>query len=131
MDHPADYAMIARGHDFRELLENAARGFITLTADVAGLSPSDEFVAELNGETHEQVVVQVLREVLHLREDGYLPIKADVIEAGSDCWTLRVGAVALEPVADRVEAIVKAITYHDLHVVEDSGVLSARIVMDT
>jgi SHS2 domain-containing protein len=131
LDHPADYAMAARGHDLRELIENAARGFIALTADVSGLTPSDEFVAEVTGDSREQVLVHAVKELLHLREDGYLPIKADVVEAGEASCMLRVGAVELGPVAERVEAVVKAVTYHDLHIVEEAGVLSARLVLDT
>jgi SHS2 domain-containing protein len=131
IDHTADYAMRVWGADLRELLDNACRGLITLTTDVPGLQPSDELHFDVTGDTPEDLLVHALRELLYCLDDGYLPISAAVLEASEQRALLRVGAVPLAPHHRRLQAHVKAITYHDLHIEPRAGGLGATVVMDT
>ena len=131
IDHTADYAMRARGNDFRALVENAARGFIRLLADVEGLTPTDCAETSVTGDSREQVLIHVLKEILFLQEDGRLAVEARVLEATAHAAVLRIGAVSLATAVDRLEAAVKAVTYHHLEVVEADGGLSVQIVFDS
>ena len=40
VEHTADYAIIARGGDLRELIENAGRGMISLLVDTQAVAAS-------------------------------------------------------------------------------------------
>jgi SHS2 domain-containing protein len=131
IDHTADYAMRVWGADLRELLDNACRGLITLTTDVAGLQPSDELHFDVTGDTPEDLLVHALRELLYCFDEDLLPISAAVLEASEQRALLRVGAVALPANRERLHAHVKAVTYHDLHILPLAGGLGATVVMDT
>jgi SHS2 domain-containing protein len=131
IDHTADYAMRARGENFRALVENAARGFIRLLADPEGLVPTEFAELSVTGDSREQVLIHALKEILLLEEDGRLAVEVRVLEATAHTAVLRIGTVPLATAVDRLEAAVKAVTYHHLEVVEADGGLSVQIVFDS
>lgn len=131
IDHTADYAMRARGRDLRELLEHAGRGLIHLMADVEGLTPAEHVDVSVSGEAPEDVLVHLLKEMLYLREEGMLPVAVEVLEASPDAAFARMGVVDLEPHLDRLQAAVKAVTYHALEIARDADGLSVQVVFDT
>ena len=131
INHTADYAMRAWGPDFRALVENAARGLIRLLADVDGLQLSEHTELQVEGDSREAVLVHALKELLLLEEDGRLPVSVEVLSADAVCAHLRVGLVDLDSAADRLESAVKAVTYHDLEIIEDAAGLSVEVVLDT
>lgn len=131
VDHTADYAMRAHGRDLRELLEHAAGGLIHLTADVEGLTPTEHVDISVGGDEAEEVLVRLLKEILYLREDGLLPVAVEVPEAGPQAAYARVGVVDVAAHLDRVQAAVKAVTYHALEITRDGDGLSVQVVFDT
>lgn len=130
LDHTADYALRAWGADLSELIANACRGLVALCVEPAGLQPTDELHLEARGEAPETLLVHALREVLYCLEDGYLPLNVRVGSLEDDRVVLVVGAIALAGHESRILAHVKAVTYHDLHIAEVDGGLSAIVVMD-
>lgn len=131
IDHTADYAIRATGRDFPELVANAAAGLIALMADTTGLSPTDHRIARADGEDREHVLARSLKQVLRCVEDGQLPLSATVIAADPSAASLRIDTTPLSPVADRVLAVVKAVTYHALQIIEGPDGLSVEVVFDT
>ena len=131
IDHTADYAMRARGRDLRELLEHAARGLTHLMADLEGLTPAEHVDISVTGDEPEDVLVRLLKEILYLREDGMLPVAVEVLEASPHAAHARAGVVDIEPHLDRLQAAVKAVTYHALEIVQEPDGLSVQVVFDT
>lgn len=131
VDHTADYAIRAWGRDFPDLLQNAARGFMALLADVAGLVPSRTQEITVEGDSREQVLVHALKELLLLEEEGLLPVSVQVTEATDCSARLVVGTVELASARDRLGALVKAVTYHGLAIEEQDEGLTVRVVFDT
>lgn len=131
IDHTADYAVRAWGADLRELIEHAAEGLIRLTADLRGIEPDEHCEVVVGGDGAEAVLVHALKEILLLVETGRLPVSVSVSEANADGARMRVGTTALEPLIDRIEANVKAVTYHDLEIVAEEGGLTVEVVFDT
>lgn len=130
IDHTADYALRARGRDFRELLESAATGLARLMADTADLAPTEVREVEVTGQDREEVLVHLLKELLYLEDDGLLPVEVRVLESGETWARARVGAVPLADHADRLAAAVKAVTYHGLQVRPEGDGLVVEIVFD-
>ncbi len=130
IDHTADYAMRAWGPDFPALVQHAAVGFSHLLADIAGLVPTEHHEVSVTGTSREEVLIHALKGLLRLREDGYLPVSVQVLSADDCTACLTVGTTALEAVAARVLAAVKAVTYHAVQIVAADGGLSVEVVFD-
>ena len=131
IDHTADYAMRAWGADFPQLLQNAATGMIRLLVDVGNLSPDEHLELSVTGDTREQVLVHMLKQLLLMPEDGLVAVRTDVLFANGTSAHVRVGTVDLEAAAERLEADIKAVTYHDLAIRDEAGGLSVQVVFDT
>lgn len=131
IDHTADYAIRVTGADFRELLSYACKGLIALMADTTGLSPADYREAHVSGHDREQVLARALKQLLYALEDGHLPLAAEVTAAGPTSAAIRIGTTPLDPVVHRVQAVIKAVTYHALRIEDTSEGLCVEVVLDT
>ncbi len=131
IDHTADYAMRAWGGDFQQLLQNAAAGMIRLLADVGDLSPDEHMELSVTGDTREQVLVHMLKQLLLMPENGLVAVRADILATDDASAHVRVGTVNFDVAAERLEADIKAVTYHDLEIRHDAGGLSVQVVFDT
>ncbi len=131
IDHTADYAIRVTGADFRELLFHACTGLIALMADTTGLSASSYRQAHVSGRDREQVLARVLKELLHALEDGHLPIAVEVTAVGPTSAAIRIATTPLDPVVHRVQAAIKAVTYHALRIEDTAEGLCVEVVLDT
>ena len=131
VEHTADYAVRVWGADFPGLVENAAQGLIELLANVGGVEAERHMELAVQGDCREEVLVRALKELLLLEEDGWLPVTAEVAAADHGQARLRVGVVYLASALDRVEAAVKAVTYHGLEIADQDDGLTVQIVFDT
>jgi SHS2 domain-containing protein len=129
--HTADCAIRVWADDFPGLIQKALEGLIHLMADVEGLTGREARLFEVSGESREQVLVRALKELLLLQDDGLLPVKAQVIAASDSDAHFEVNCVPLAEVRDRLEAGVKAVTYHDLHIRQTIEGLAVEVVFDT
>ena len=183
VDHTADYALVARGRTFPELLLNASVGLCHLLADVAALpAPAERRAVRARAPSRERLLVGWLRELLFLHEtedvafsaiglddvrdsldpgpaprqpagqapgpalaprrlvgqaarlpstppgtplgDGLRPAPALAASGWADL-------VPADAAPDALRAQLKAVTYHDLEIEENHGLLQVRIVFDT
>jgi 2-hydroxy-3-keto-5-methylthiopentenyl-1-phosphate phosphatase len=133
LNHTADYALRARGADLAELIANAARGMVTLMAEVEGLQPANWLEVAVEAESAAELVHHALRALLHIFEDGALPVAIEVLRAQPHPprAALRVGTAPLAAVRDRLRGEIKAVTYHNLHIRQEDGYLVTEIVFDT
>ncbi len=131
IDHTADYAIRVTGADFRQLLFHACTGLIALMADTTGLSASSYRQAHVSGRDREQVLARALKELLHALEDGHLPIAVEVTAVGPTSAAIRIATTPLDPVVHRVQAAIKAVTYHALRIEDTAEGLCVEVVLDT
>ncbi len=132
LEHTADYAVRARGRDLAELITSAARGMISLIVDTGGLAAGGTRSLQVEGEDAAGLVHDALRELLYLYEDGEVPVEVQV-RASEDpprAW-LTVGTAGLEQARERLLGEIKAVTYHNLEIRRESGLLVTEIVFDT
>jgi SHS2 domain-containing protein len=126
LEHTADVGFRAWGGTPAELFENAAAALVSF-AEPAGRRDLERTV-ELTAEDRESLLVAWLSEVLYLLDAGVMtPGWFQVEEAGAERLRARIGGAA-GPGQWRL--IVKAVTYHQLEVVERNGRWEASVYLD-
>jgi SHS2 domain-containing protein len=128
VEHTADWALRVHGRDLCELLVNAARGMsYLLVSDLATISPAVERRFELDAYDAESLLVKWLSELAYWTE----------VEMLVFCeFDLRhVTPNHLEAVVrgDRFPSLhkhIKAVTYHNLHIIETNDGLETTVVFD-
>ncbi len=130
LPHTADTGIVAYGSTLFELFENAAYGMFDLMYDLASLGGGPDRPVMAAGDTAEELLVGWLAELLYESETAYLAFRTftvDRLEEGG------VQGAASGPSLAFVElrgAPIKAVTYHDLAVVEIPGGWWARVIFD-
>ncbi len=133
IEHTADYAIVARGSDLRELVQNAGIGMISLMVEAEAVAATRriEFTAE--ADSPERLLQQCLRELLYLEEDeGLVPVEFTVTYLCDDPPEAKcTAAVApIEQVRPHLLVGIKAVTYHTLHIASTAEGLEVQIVFD-
>ncbi len=133
VEHTADYAIVARGSDLRELIQNAGRGMINLLVEAEAVAATKQVEFTAEADSPERLLLQCLRELLYLQEDeGLVPVGFDVSRLCQA--TLKAeGTAAVAPVDQTRPHLlvgIKAVTYHDLHIASTPQGLEVHIVFD-
>lgn len=136
IEHTADWAIRVRGRDLRELFVNAARGMFGLIADVEAVTSTVEERVELDAYDTETLLVSWLGELLWLNETHDLIFTDYRIERLTPVH-LRATVSGGPLPADRSEISsggqwkqIKAVTFHDLAIVETDNGYEVTIVFD-
>ncbi len=130
LPHTADTGIIAYGATLPELFEHAAYGMFDLTFDLSVLRADRDVPVVAAGDTIEELLVGWLNELLYLGEAhrlAFAGFTVDRLEEGG------VQGAATGATFDGLELRgppVKAVTWHDLVVVEVPAGWWARIIFD-
>ena len=137
LDHTADRALQVWGRELVDLFAGAARGMCSLMGDLDGLVPGVWRTVRLESTDLETLLVEWLNELLYLIEsEGLLFIEYHVesLRASKAVRDGTPGAAMVAHVGGVVapvsKADIKAATFHDLALVEDSTGWSATITFD-
>jgi len=128
IEHTADRALRIRGRNLEELLVNAARGLLTILnpAPSAGGRTATR-VIDLEALDAETLLVNWLSELAFWAETEMLVFDRFDIEQVSPT---HLRALARGGKVDRLERHVKAVTFHNLDVVQTPHGLTATVVFD-
>ena len=128
VEHTADWALRVRGRDLRELLVNAARGMNYLIVSDLDSVPTDvQRRFELDAFDAEGLLVEWLSELAYWAESEMLVFREfDLSEVTSD----RLEALVRGGHATGLQKHIKAVTYHDLEIIEREDGLEATVVFD-
>ena len=130
VEHTADLAVRAWGEGLAELIEQAARGMLSLMLEDP---PQATDTVEVTGEgaDPEDLLIDCLREILALIElRGLVPVSVDVLGADESRAACAVGVVELEAGRENIAQDVKAVTYHGVEVRSVNGLLEVEVVFD-
>lgn len=128
IEHTADWALRVRGRDLKELLLNAARGMVALMIDrPADLPVGVEQVIELESIDAESLLVDWLSELAYRAETEMLVFHRFDLHHVTPT-TLR--ATVRGGRAPHLKKHIKAVTYHNLEIVETPGGLETTVVFD-
>ncbi len=128
IEHTADWALRVRGRDLAELLLNAARGMVSLVvANPAAIPTNVKQQVELESIDPESLLVDWLSELAYWAEtEGVIFHQFDLqaVTSTSLQATVHGGQVA------ELNKHIKAVTYHNLEIVETEYGLETTIVFD-
>ena len=128
-EHTADWELEVWGPDMHALLEQAARGMYALSGVRLWAFPRVSREIALEAADRESLLVAFLSELLYLTEEeriGFDRFDLDVSE-GRD---LRLRAILEGAEIESQSKEIKAVTYHNLKILEQGRKLKARIVFD-
>jgi SHS2 domain-containing protein len=128
VEHTADWALRVRGRDYGELLVNAARGMSRLLVSDPATIPTDvERRFTLDAFDGESLLVEWLSELVYWAEAEMLVFRE--FELGQVTPDHLEVVVRGGPVPG-LQKHIKAVTYHNLEIVETEDGLEATVVFD-
>ena len=131
LEHTADIGFRAWGGSPAELFENAARAMMSIAAETGTIDPRGEVSIQVTGEDYESLLVNWLSEVLYQFDAGlFAASQFHVDKIEPTMLEGRLMGEGRDPARHRWELIVKAVTYHDIEVLERDGRWESRIFLD-
>jgi SHS2 domain-containing protein len=128
IEHTADWALRVRGRDLRELLVNAARGMsVLLVSDLAAIPADEERRFELDAFDAESLLVEWLSELAYWAESEMLVFREFDL---SQVTPVHLQAIVRGGRVPGLQKTIKAVTYHNLKIVETDNGLEATVVFD-
>jgi len=133
IDHTADLGLQVWGQTLPELYTNAAEGMCSLYYDFPAVRPREERPVVADGHDREEVLVDWLRQLLYgIEVDHFLPCRFDITRLDDTHLEAMVRGEPFEPARHRWRTGIKAVTYHDLHIVQgERGRWEVVIIFDT
>jgi SHS2 domain-containing protein len=128
VEHTADRAVTIHGRSWQDLLVNAVHGMNSLmTATLPGGPRNIEKAVELEAFDAESLLVAWLSELAYWAE-----VASQVFDQFTfhELTDTHLKSTAKGVTLERLERHIKAVTYHDLTIVESSEGLSATVVFD-
>jgi len=134
IEHTADWALKVRGHDLSDLLINAAQGMNHLLVEDPTLIPLEREVRfDLEACDAEALLVGWLNDLAYWAEmEQVIFIEFDLQEVTPTHLQgrLRFQAVGRGGHAPQLQKHIKAVTYHNLAIIETENGLEVTIVFD-
>lgn len=126
VEHTADWGLEVWAPDLVGLLEEAARGMFELMGVVVSEEDRCHRELEITADDGEQLLVSFLEELLFLTESENVAVDAFLLKLVGDSVLARLegGTIVSR------EKEIKAVTFHNLEIVETERGLETRIIFD-
>lgn len=126
VEHTADWGLEVWAPDLAGLLEEAARGMFELMGVVVSEEDRCHRELEITADDGEQLLVSFLEELLFLTESENIAVDAFLLKLVGDSVLARLegGTIVSR------EKEIKAVTFHNLEIVETERGLETRIIFD-
>jgi SHS2 domain-containing protein len=135
VDHGADVAARLRSSSLSQLFGDAAAAFTDAITAIEGVEPKRPEEVDVDAPELDLLLVDFLSELLYRFDTrGWLTRFAEVeLHEKDGGWSLQgtLRGERLEPARHAVKVLVKAVTYHGLHVRQSDGWWTATVVFDT
>ncbi|MCL4510668.1 MAG: archease [Bacteroidetes bacterium] len=132
LDHTADIGIRVRGSSIVNLFENAALGMLSLWFGELPNAPAEEETSlEVSAMDHEQLLVRFLNELVYLVDfKKILPLQFAIRVENGISLLASVKGIDLRKLELVPLTYVKAATYHQLKIKEESDGFTAEIYFD-
>jgi SHS2 domain-containing protein len=130
-EHTADVGLRARAADVPTLLAEAAKGlFAIIAGDLGQIAEREAFEVRVDGEDRAHLLFDWLSELLYAFEARRILVRRCAVRAARRGVDATCFGERFDPTRHRLQHEVKAITYHQLAVVETDGGLEATVIVD-
>jgi SHS2 domain-containing protein len=131
LEHTADVGFRAWGRDPGRLFVAAARAMFSIAAELGEVRPRETREIAVEGEDNESLLVNWLSELISLFDAGlFAPCSYEVLEISETRFVCRCQGEPRDPAHHPWKLIVKAVTYHQLQVVQRNGRWEATVFLD-
>ncbi|MBE2899840.1 archease [Methanothermobacter thermautotrophicus] len=132
-DVTADAGYWAYGHTLEEVFENAALAMFEVMTDTSLVEAAEERRVEITSEDRVSLLYDWLDELLFIHDTEFIlfskfKVKIDEKDDGLHLKGTAMGETIKERHERRDE--VKAVTFHMMDIMEDDGLLKARVILD-
>ena len=131
LDHTADYMVEVSAPTLEELFAEAALALFEAITDVSSVHPRERVSYRVAGASPEELLVSWLTELLFLYESErwlFRRFEARLVNGKGvegEAWGEK-----LDPARHPIDREVKAVTYHQMAIAREGGVIKTRIVFD-
>ena len=131
LDHPADLGIEAYGKTVAEAFEQAALGLVFIIVETSRVEARECRKVTLQGSDREQLLVRWLQEILYLYDgEHFIGGNFQIGQLEPGCLEAVVYGEPFDSKRHHTRLDVKAVTYHQLKVVEKTGKSSVRVFLD-
>ena len=134
LDHTGDIAVSVTGRGVSQLFADASAAFTDSITTLDRVEPKRPEEVDLDAPELDLLLVDFLSELLYRFDTrGWLTRHAEVeLHEKDGGWTLQgtLRGERLDPARHLIKVLIKAVTYHGLHVEQADGLWSATIVFD-
>jgi len=131
LEHPADIGFRAYAPSLPELYAEAAVAMLSIAGDPGAAEPREERRLDVESGDRESLMVDWLNEVLYWYDGRLFAFREFRVEELAEGRIAAAGlGEARDPERHRARLIVKAVTYHQLRVVERYGGWIAEVYLD-
>ncbi|AAB86071.1 conserved protein [Methanothermobacter thermautotrophicus str. Delta H] len=132
-DVTADAGFWAYGHDLEEVFENAALAMFEVMTDTSLVEAAEERRVEITSEDRVSLLYDWLDELLFIHDTEFIlfskfKVKIDEKDDGLHLTGTAMGEEIKEGHERRDE--VKAVTFHMMEILDEDGLIKARVILD-
>ncbi len=132
LDHTADLGIKVRGDDLKDLFETAAKSLMHLMIGGESQAKTSNMRITVAGQDLPDLLVRWLGEILYLFEGENLVATSIHIEFLSNSRLDAVlKIVPFDHTAHEIQSVIKAVTYHQIQVIEKGSFWEAQVIFDT
>jgi len=131
LDHTADIGIIVHGENLKTLYENAGEAFFHLITDLRKVKRRVERRVNIEGESLDRLMVDWLSELLYFHDVENLLFKEFKVESvGEDGLKATVKGEPFQEGVHVIKTEVKAVTYHQIEIRQETGGWRAQVILD-
>ncbi len=131
LEHTADIGFRARGSTPAELFENAAFAMCSISTELQNVEPKSEYPLAASGQDYESLLVNWLSEILYWTDGRQLAFcEFHVGQIDPEMVTGIARGEPRSPERHPARVIVKAVTYHQLKVIQGPEGWVAEVYLD-
>ena len=132
LDHTADLGINVRGEDLKKLFETAAMALMHLMIGGKSQGKASDISITVSGQDLPDLLVRWLGEILYLFEGEDLVVTSSHIDFLS---LSRLNAILkttpFDPTVHEILSEIKAVTYHQIQVIDKGSFWEAQVIFDT
>lgn len=130
-DHTADLGIKVFGRTEVELFANAAYALFDLLTELGQVKEEISYALEVKAADREDLLVRFLNELLYLfASKSYLCKRVSFLDFKENSLRAETWGEVFDPHRHEIKTEIKAVTYHQLEIKKNDGILEARLVLD-
>ncbi|MDX2445634.1 MAG: archease [Desulfobacterales bacterium] len=132
IDHTADFGLRVFGDNPIDLFQNSAMALMDQVVETASLPPQKEIRLSIKGNDWPDLMVNWLREILYLWSGKALLTRSVQIQSITEkSLSSHVWVDLFSPQRHTLISEIKAVTYHQIQVLDRGGLWEATVIFDT